>query len=155
MRRRVGIIVLAAGMLAACVSGDKARSESRREGTTTSSPATTHIPYTVVEARPIPGGRQAQVIVIDSAYRTDAALRQLGSELHRDHPRDFILVYTDSMSATRRDRGDVDRLPPAQQRQYDRSLVASTTLMPGTWLFSVDGIRQDPDTTLTTITFPP
>ena len=95
------------------------------------------------------------MIVIESAYRTDAALRQLGAELHRDHPRDFILVYTDSMSATRSDRGDVDRLPPSQQRRYDRSLVASTTLTPGTWLFSVDGIRQDPDTTLTTITFPP
>jgi hypothetical protein len=84
--------------------------------TTTSGAVTAPIPYTVVEARPIPGGRQARVIVIDSAYRTDAALRQLGAELHRDHPRDFILVYTDSLSATRRDRGDTDRLPLAQQK---------------------------------------
>jgi hypothetical protein len=46
-------------------------------GTTTSGRVTAPIPYTVVEARPIPRVRQTRVGLIDSAYGTDAALRQL------------------------------------------------------------------------------
>jgi hypothetical protein len=67
----------------------------------------------------------------------------------------LILVYIDSFAAFQRKQGDLDKLPPAEQRRYDRSLVASTTVVPNTWLFSVDGIRQDPDTSLTEINFPP
>jgi hypothetical protein len=129
--------------------------EDRPSTRAASERASPSIPYTTVEEWRINPDRDGRVIVIDSVYRTDSALRRLGAELHRDHPGDFVLVFTDSVSATRRGQGDLDELPSDQQRQYDRSMVASTTLKGGTWLSSVDGIRQDPDTSLTQITFPP
>jgi hypothetical protein len=113
------------------------------------------IPYKTVEGWRIGPGKNGRVIVIDSVYRTDSSLRRLGEELHREHPNDLILVYTDTFAAFQRNQGDLDKLPAAEQRRYDRSLVASTTVVPNTWLFSVDGIRQDPDTSLTQINFPP
>jgi hypothetical protein len=143
--RFVGVVL----GIGACGPEDR---PSSRAGTERASAS---IPYTTVKEWRISPGRKGRVIVIDSVYRTDLALRRLGAELHRDHPGDFVMVFTDSLSTTRTAQGDLDELPPDQQRQYDRSMVGSTTVQPGIWIFSVDGIRQDPDTSLTQITFPP
>jgi hypothetical protein len=153
----VGVIV-AIGLF-----GPGQRSSSRT-GTTTSKPVSTAsveetpIPFIEVQSWAIqgrdPGSGQiftrghGRVIVIDSVYGNQQDLRRLGDQLRKEAPGDRqagFEVHTDSLSATRRQRGVVGELPAAQQRRFDRSHVGvfNRNGPREWWSYSPAGVTSD------------
>jgi hypothetical protein len=117
----------------------------------TSAATTPDIPYIEVQDWDINGRGTGRVIVIDSQYRTDAALRQLGDQLRNAYSDDRmanIEVFDDSALAARRDRGIIGKLAPSLQQRFDRHYLGVYVRNQATghesWVFGLNGVTQNP-----------
>lgn len=116
------------------------------------------IPYSVVQTWDIPcSGRvgEGRVIVVDSQYRADSALRQLGAQLHKERPEEWcsnVEVFDDSVLATDRDAGLAQKLPKARQLKFDTHYLGLYLRNRHTghaqWDFGLRGLINDPLVTI-------
>lgn len=89
------------------------------------------IPYSVVQTWDIPcsgHGGAGRVIVVDSQFRSDSGLRRLGTQLHGERPDEWcsvVEVFDDSLLATVRQTGIVQKLPKAKQKRFDAHYIAT------------------------------
>ncbi len=126
-------------------------------GATTAGPAMetaaavpTAIPFEIVHEWRIGGEHVGRIVVIDSTYRTEPAMRRVGEELYlyarRDHV-DLTQVYDNAGAAVLRNGGLLENLPPKQQAFHDRHLVGALIYNKGRhgqWMFGLNGMKSDP-----------